>query len=183
MKLTADERCCLRHNANFWQLIQKYEIDVAKLTDGMRAQVTVDAFPNDKFTGHIKRIAPTSVESQPGQANSDAVVKYEVELRLDTNDKRLRSGLSAKCTLDVVRRTGVVLVSKAFVSKDAKGHFVNLAPTTKEGKPTRKEIKVGAESGAQFEVISGVNVGDKLVEPAFTGPTRKGMMQMGPDDQ
>jgi HlyD family secretion protein len=165
-------------------LLNVNEIDVAKMAKGMKANVTVDAYPNDKFTGKVFRIAPTSVEAQPGQAASDAVVKYEVELRMDANDPRLRSGMSAKCVLDVVRKDNVIVVPRAYVGKDDKGvHYVNLAPTAKGGSPTRKDVKVGAEGGAQYEIVSGVNVGDKLVEPAFTGPARKGMMQMGPDDQ
>ncbi len=128
------------------------------------------------------------------------MVKYEVEILLNTPDKRLRSGMSAKCTLDVIRRDKVLVVPKDFVGKDDAGYFVNKegdfapnapaasAPPAKPGTPPQKplnktRVKVGAEGGAQYEILEGLKEGDKLVHPQYTGPERKGMMQMGPDDQ
>ena len=164
-------------------LLNVNEIDVAKMSEGMRATITVDALPNEKFNGTVKRIAPTSVTATPGQTASDAVVKYEVEIQLDGSDSRLRSGMSAKCDLEVIRRNNTILVPKDYVGKDEKGnYFVEIPPATKGGKATRKDIKIGAESGAQYEVLDGVVVGQTLLRPAYKGPARKGMMQMGPDE-
>ena len=164
-------------------LLNVNEIDVAKMSEGMKATITVDALPNEKFNGTVKRIAPTSVTATPGQTASDAVVKYEVEIQLDGSDSRLRSGMSAKCDLEVIRRNNTILVPKDYVGKDEKGnYFVEIPPATKGGKPTRKDIKIGAESGAQYEVLDGVVVGQTLLRPAYKGPARKGMMQMGPDE-
>ena len=164
-------------------LLNVNEIDVAKMSEGMMATITVDALPNEKFNGTVKRIAPTSVTATPGQTASDAVVKYEVEIQLDGSDSRLRSGMSAKCDLEVIRRNNTILVPKDYVGKDEKGnYFVEIPPATKGGKATRKDIKIGAESGAQYEVLDGVVVGQTLLRPAYKGPARKGMMQMGPDE-
>jgi RND family efflux transporter MFP subunit len=164
------------------------EIDVAKLREGMPADITVDALPDEKFTGVVRRISPTSNEIAAGTSSAEAVVKYEVEIRLNSTDKRLRSGMSAKCSLDVVRRNDVVTVAKDYVAKDEKGYYVVLASNAKPGAPgsppaaeSKTYIKIGAESGAQYEVVSGINVGDKLVAPKYVGPPRKGMMQMGGD--
>jgi HlyD family secretion protein len=173
----------IEDRTNLRVLLNVNEIDVAKMSDGMKATITVDALPNEKFHGTVKRIAPTSVSATPGQTASDAVVKYEVEIRLVGNDSRLRSGMSAKCDLEVIRRNNTILVPKDYVGKDEKGnYFVEIPPATKGGKPTRKDIKIGAESGAQYEVLDGVVVGQTLLRPAYKGPARKGMMQMGPDE-
>lgn len=182
-------------------LLNVNEIDVAKMNQGMKATVAVDALPNEKFTGFVKRIAPTSVSaSEATAASADSVVKYEVEIFLDSAEKRLRSGMSAKCTLDVIRKDNVLVVPRDYVGKDDKGYFVNKAgdfapappagsepkpavpgaPPVKPMNPTR--VKIGAESGTQYEIIEGVKEGDKLVQPVFTGPARKGMMMMGPDE-
>jgi HlyD family secretion protein len=163
-------------------LLNVNEIDVAKMREGMRATVTVDAVPDETFSGVVKRIGPTSIAATPGQTTSDAVVKYEVEIRLLENDVRLRSGMSAKCSLEVVRRSKAIVVPKDFVGKDEKGFFVEVAPATKEGKPLRKDVRIGVESGSNYEVLSGVAVGEKLVRPAYKGPERKGMMEMGRDE-
>lgn len=184
-------------------LLNVNEIDVAKMSQGMKATVTVDALPNEKFNGLVKRIAPTSVTASAGTATAatDSVVKYEVEIFLDDADKRLRSGMSAKCTLDVVRRDDVIVLPREYVGKDDKGYYVNkegdfapappagatpkpaapgAPPAPKPMNPTR--VKIGAESGTQYEILEGVKVGDKLVKPQFSGPARQGMMMMGPDE-
>lgn len=185
-------------------LLNVNEIDVAKMTEGMSAKVSVDALPGEVFTGTVKRIAPTSLGTSDGAAvGQNTVVKYEVEILLAKAESRLRSGMSAKCTLDVVRRTDVLVVPKDYVGKDEQGYFVNkegdFAPEPPAGTPAPKpvpgappgpapkpmnktRIKVGAESGAQYEVVEGIQEGDKLVRPQFSGPARKGMMMMGPDE-
>lgn len=176
-------------------LLNVNEIDVAKMRNGMKASVAVDAIPNETFHGSVKRIAPTSVSGAEGAAVAqNTVVKYEVEILLDKADLRLRSGMSAKCTLDVIRKTSVLVVPKDYVGKDDQGYFVNkegdFAPLHPDSKPlpakekplNKTRVKVGAESGAQYEITEGVKEGDKLVQPAFSGPPRQGMMMMGPGD-
>ena len=163
------------------------EIDVARLTRGMAAKIDVDAIPNQTLNGKVTKIAPASLAlataTQTGAQSSDAVVKYEVEIVLDETHPKLRSGMSAKCTLEVLHRDKALLLPIEFVGKDKDGRFVNLAPTSKDGKPTRVKVSVGAESGAMIEVLDGVKEGDKVVRPDFTGPKRQGFMQMGDPDQ
>jgi HlyD family secretion protein len=167
------------------------EIDVAKLALGMGARVNVDAFANDTFAGKVTKIAPTSTSaaSAAGAAGgADQVVKYAVEVTLNNASDKLKSGMSAKCTMDVVRRDNVLRVPLDYVGRDDKGTFVMVAATEKEAlandaKGTRVEVKLGAESGTFYEITSGVKGGEFLVKPPFTGPKRSGMMQFGPDDE
>lgn len=164
------------------------EIDVARLSLGMRAKVDVDAIPNQTLSGRVTKIAPASITlaaqaSQQAAGASDAVVKYEVEIVLDATHAKLRSGMSAKCTLEVLKHDNSLLLPSEFVGKDKTGSFVMLAPATKDGKPTRKEVSPGASSGAMTEILQGVKEGDKVVRPDYTGPKRQGFMQFGDDDQ
>jgi HlyD family secretion protein len=164
------------------------EIDVARLAKGLTAKVDVDAIPDKSLNGRVTKIAPASVAlaaqsmAQGAAASADAVVKYEVEIVLEQTDPKLRSGMSAKCTLEVLHRDKVLLLPIEFVGKDKEGRFVMLAPATKEAKPIRKAIRAGASSGAMVEIIDGVKEGDKVVRPAYTGPPRAGFMQFGPDE-
>jgi HlyD family secretion protein len=159
------------------------EIDVAKLSLGMKARVEVDALPNERFTGAVQKIAPASKDaSQTGQqaaASSDAVVRYEVEIVLDGTSPRLRSGMTAKCSLDVLRHSNVLLLGSEYVGKENGAAYVMLAPATKEAKPKRQTVVLGAASGSKVEIVSGVSEGAKVVRPPFNGPERKGAMQFG----
>lgn len=155
------------------------EIDVAKLATGMDAEITVDAFPNDKFTGRVRKIAPASNNLTSQAPSTDNVVKYQVEIALTNPSDKLRSGMSAKCSLVVAKRDKVLRLPVAYVGKDEKGSYVELAPATKEGKPERREIKVGLTTGSFAEILSGVKEGEKVVKPKYSGPERQGMMRVG----
>jgi HlyD family secretion protein len=164
------------------------EIDIAKLSLGMPAEVTVDALPEKKLKGRVSKIAPasTSVSSSSTEASSltsEPVVKYNVEVRLVDREPRLKSGMSAKCKMVVVNHPNVLRVPVDYVGKKDDERFVMLAPDKKnpKSKATRVVVKVGDSTGAYTEILSGVKEGQKLVKPDYTGPDRKGVMQFGPD--
>ncbi len=160
------------------------EIDVAKLILGGIADVRVDAFPDKQFNGRVTKIAPARVDAAPGSSNTDAVVKYAVEVKLDSADVKLKSGMSAKCTLSVDARHNVLKLPQDYIGKDTKDktRFVMLAPVGKDGKPMKVVVKVGSVSGNDIEVLDGLTEGQIVVKPKYGGPPRQGMMQFGPDD-
>jgi HlyD family secretion protein len=164
------------------------EIDTAKISLGMKAKIDIDALPNDSFTGYVTKIAPASIDSATATttsvANTDAVVRYQVEIRLDKSVPALRSGMSAKCRLDVVHRDKVIVLPNDYLGKDGKTNFVMLLTGGTKEKPvyTRTTVTVGLSSGSKVEVISGLKEGDTVRKPDYKGPERKGMMSMGPDD-
>lgn len=163
--------------------LEMNEIDVAKMALGMASKVDVDALPTEKFTGKVVKIAPASKDaSQMGTTtptSSDSVVRYEVEIVLDSASKKLRSGMTAKCSLDVEKKANTLTIGSEFLGRENNETFVMLAPVGKDGKPTRKKVTVGLTAGARVEILDGVKEGDKLVKPDFKGPERKGAMEFG----
>lgn len=163
------------------------EIDVARLKVGMTAKIDVDAFPERHFEGVVKKIAPASTglsaTQQGAGASADNVVKYEVEIWLEKADPALRSGMSAKCTIETIRREKVLRLPVEYVGRDKDGRFVMLAPEAgSKDKPKRQAVEVGVTTGAYIEILSGVAEGTRVVRPDFSGPSRKGFMQAGPDE-
>lgn len=166
--------------------LEMNEIDVAKMAVGMESKVDVDALPTEKFTGKVKKIAPASKDaSQMGTtttASADSVVRYEVEIVLDSASQKLRSGMTAKCSLDVQKKDKVLTIGSEYIGRENGAAFVMLAPEGKDGKPTRKDVVLGLTAGARVEIVSGVSEGAKLVKPEFKGPERKGAMEFGDGD-
>ena len=163
------------------------EIDVARLTIGMPAKVTVDALPNKVLTGKISKIAPAkqAVEGTTTLVGSDTVVKFEVEILLDSVDSGLKSGMSAKCEMPVADRKNVVFLPAEYVEKKGTDYFVYFPitnPKDPKAKPESKKVKVGLVTSSRIEILEGLKVGDKVIKPEYKGPPRKGFMQMGPDD-
>lgn len=166
------------------------EIDVAKLRVGMPAQVEVDALPTQVFHGTVTKIAPASKDisnstsgSTSTTASTDSVVKYEVEIMLKDASRALRSGMSAKCTMKVIDHPQVLLLPLEFVGKDGDRSFVQIPSQKPGGQAGRKYVTIGAASGSEVEILTGVQNGTVVQKPTYAGPKRKGAMQFGNDDQ
>lgn len=164
--------------------LQINEIDVARLRLDMPADITVDAFPNDTFKGHVKKIAPSSVSSNLQQAASDAVVKYKVEIWIDEVSEGLRSGMTAKCTLVTLSLKNVLRVPREYLGQDEEGYFVMLAPekAAPGAKAKKQAVKVGDLTGAFAQIVSGVKEGAILARPEYKGPKRQGFMEAGVEE-
>ena len=164
------------------------EIDVARLELGMNSKIEVDAFAEDEFEGKVTKIAPAQVGAgaQPGSGfGGDPVVKYEVEVTLSDVDSRLKSGMSAKCTIEVVKREDVLMLSKRYVGKDKDGYFINPKVKAENGKKTEPErvaVKIGESSATHWEIVEGAEEGTAVQSPKYEGPDRKGVMQFGNGD-
>lgn len=160
------------------------EIDVARLKVGMPARIVVDAIPDRTLSGKVRKIAPTSMnfqsQAQSAQTtNPDAVVKYEVEVAIEDRQEALRSGMSAKCTMETLRRNRVLTLPVEFVRQEGEQWFVELLPADGKGSPRKTMVQVGAFTGSLVEIVSGVPEGAKVMRPKFTGPQRRTMIQMG----
>ncbi|MEJ5170090.1 MAG: efflux RND transporter periplasmic adaptor subunit [Fimbriimonadales bacterium] len=163
------------------------EIDVARLRLGMPAEVSVDALPGKVFQGRVSKIAPSSTamaSAAVGQAQGagEAVVKYSVEVEVSGSDPALKSGMSAKCTMIVLRKKDVLRVPIEYVGKDDSGSFVMVAAKEPGAKATKRAVQTGASTGAFVEILGGVEEGTKLEKPPFTGPKRQGAIMTGPEE-
>lgn len=157
------------------------EIDTAKLREGLAANIDVEAIPGTTFKGTVHRIAPASNNTGATTASTDSVVRYAVEVWLDGTDARLRSGMSARCTVTVAKKKDVLALPIDYVGKDDKGRFVMVAQgTAKKKLPAKRvEVKTGLETGTHIEILSGVSLGESVERPPFGGPKRQGFMEMG----
>lgn len=171
-----EDRSVLRVNLNV------NEIDVAKLSLGMSASVEVDALPGKKYSGLVKKIAPASLSTgatTTTSTSSDTVVKYAVEIWLDSPDDKLRSGMSAKCTLQVAGRKNVLALPVEFIGKDKQGSFVDVVvgKTEKGHKTETRRVTTGLTTGSQVEILTGIKEGETVARPKFSGPPRQGFIQ------
>jgi len=158
------------------------EIDAAKLKLGMKAKVDVDALPDDTMEGQVTKIAPAS-KIAAAATGAQPVVKFEVEVTLDKSQAGLKSGMSAKCTMDTLRIENVLRVPVEYLGQDTEGAFLMIKPDPKkkDAKATREAVVPGVRTNTFVEIKSGATEGQKLEKPAFTGPKRRGAFG-GPND-
>ncbi len=87
-------------------VIEVDETDIPEIELGDSADVEVDAFPDQTFTGRVTEIAHSSIQGGTlglSGSTSDQSVDFEVVIQLDDPPSQLRTDLS--CTADVVAAT------------------------------------------------------------------------------
>lgn len=131
------------------------EVDAPQIKTGMTACVSLDAFAEKRCSGTVSRIAPYVLEKEK-QART-----VEVEIKLtDPNDiKDLLPGYSADIE--------VLLTSKPLairIPAEAALENNRVLLIKEDGLLEERTFKPGLTNWNTVEVISGLNVGDKIVK-------------------
>jgi HlyD family secretion protein len=94
--------------SNMEVVVKVNENDVVNVKIGDNARIDVDAFPDLEFIGKVTEIASTAITTG---ANSQAeVTNFEVKIRIDTDGKTLRPGMSALADIETATVTDVIVV-------------------------------------------------------------------------
>lgn len=138
---------------------QVNEMDAAKLKLGMPAKVTLAAFPEQSFNGHITRLG---LEAVKDKALFNIGFKVEIGQLNWPKTLSLRSGYSATADLITASVTGVLTLPERVLQFEAGQPYVWLAK--KSGPPEKKSLKLGISDGLQVEVLEGLALGDEVLE-------------------
>lgn len=97
------------------------EADVGRLKEGIAAEVSVDAFPGEKFKGLVSqvRFSPTS---------NAGVVTYAAVIEVDNPDVKLRPGMTATVSIRTAEVKDTTRIPNAAL------RFKPTPPTDKDGK-------------------------------------------------
>ena len=153
------------------------EADIGGVHEGQEAVFSVDAYPNQNFSGKV-----TQVRLSPH--SSDNVVTYTVIVKLSNPDGKLLPGMTANVSLILESRKDVLTVpNSAFRFKPSDGSGSagmgmpgpggprrNIAETSAPAvytldkkKPVRVEVKRGLTDGNRTEILSGISEGEKVI--------------------
>ncbi len=82
------------------------EADIGKLSPGMRASFSVDAYPTERFVGRVRQVrnAPQTVQN---------VVTYDAVIDVDNSELKLRPGMTANCTFIWAQRDDTLRIPNA----------------------------------------------------------------------
>lgn len=139
------------------------ETDIGRVLPGLKTVLTVDAYPNEEFTGTVRAVAPKAVIQS-------SVVNYEVTIDLDNPNGRLKPDMTTNTVILTESREALCAPLSA-VQRDDQGAYVLLA---RDGGTTeRRSVTTGWRDGAYTEIIRGLNEGDRLAVMAADGPTGK----------
>ena len=130
------------------------EVDAPQIRTGMSACVSLDAFTEKRCSGKVSRIAPY-VQEKEKQART-----VEVEVKLtDPNDiKDLLPGYSADIEILIASKQQALNVPAEAVLENNRVLLMQA-----DGLLVERTFKPGLANWNTVEVLSGLNVGDKVV--------------------
>lgn len=159
------------------------EVDVAKVKVGQRATMIFDAIDELTITGKVTSVDTVGTVSQ-------GVVTYTVEIGLDTDDQRIKPGMSVSASIITDVKQDTLLVPNSAVKSSNGSYYVEMfstplisASSTTFGlqgtpskiAPNKITVEVGISNDSDTEIISGVKEGDqvvtKTVNPSTTTTT------------
>jgi HlyD family secretion protein len=138
--------------SQFYLDVSVDEVDVARVKPGQPVTITLDALPNELFSGTVDRIAPQATVTA-------GVVNYPVRITLASLEPRLRGGMTSIAEIVVQEAQNVVIVPNWAIRRDrASGQaFVSLL---KNGTIEEVTVELGLRNESVSEVTRGVNEGD-----------------------
>ena len=146
------------------------EIDVAKVKTGQKVTLTFDAVSDLTITGQVAEVDAVGAVSQ-------GVVTYIVKIAFDTQDDRIKPGMSVSAAIITEAKSNVLLVPNSAVKSQGGTSYVeivdgddkglalaaNVSGTILNNSPRRQQIEIGTASDEFTEILSGLNEGDVIV--------------------
>lgn len=116
------------------------ESDIGKIGKGQPAEFTVQAYPDDKFTGAVSqiRLQPTAQEN---------VVSYTVVISVANPDGRLLPGMTATVDFIVAEATGVWRVPNAALRFRPTSEMLAAARANREGRAPTGDASIRRATG------------------------------------
>jgi HlyD family secretion protein len=166
------------------------ETEVVSIETGQSAKVTLDAFPDTSYAGIVTEVgnSPILSSSVSGQQGVD----FKVVITITDTIPNVRPGLSADSEIIAARAENGLAIpiqsltvrqkkdlkgaeaepdsssaDSTVVKEDDKDSEVEGVFVVVDGKAEFRQIKIGVAGQTHFEVISGLEEGDKVVSGNF----------------
>lgn len=134
-------------------VINVTESDLPKIHNGMPAEVTFDTYGDEKFNGRVSTVMPTV---------DPASRTFGVEVTLPNADSRVLPGMFGRVRLNLGKADRVVIPDKAVVKQQGSGNqYVYIYNSN--GTVSFNQVQLGQRLGDEYEVISGVEPGSRVV--------------------
>ncbi len=143
--------------------VQISELELAGIQAGQRAQVQLDALPEQTFTGEVTQISLAA----------DATARLiPVEVTIPNRDRRIGRGLLARVNFGQPSDRNIVVPETAvqITSEEAKNNSASDTATMfilkREGEQaivTARQVKLGDRANSRVEILSGLEPAEEFV--------------------
>jgi len=162
------------------------ENDIGSIALGQKAEIEVDALPDQKLGGVVTQISNSANVS--GSGTTDQKTEFEIRITITDPPRTLRPGMTASAEVitktedstlsvpiqSVAVRTVDQLVMKGEKPKDAgarykpdKDGFVEMVFCVEGGKAIARQVKTGIQSEDLIQILDGIKEGDEIVTASY----------------
>lgn len=129
------------------------ESDYSRIHRGDKVAIDADALPGRVFRGTVNRIYPTM---------DAASHTFNAEIIVPNTDRALRPGMFARVTVTFDVENNVVVPDIAVLKLQGSGQRMAYV-VNEEGVAELRIVKLGVHIGKEYEVLSGLEAGDRVV--------------------
>lgn len=147
-------------------VVQLSELEIGNIRVGQSVRVSLDAFPNQTYTGRVVRISPVA----------DATARLiPVEVEIPNSNAKIGSGLLARVAFDTNIAQRVVIPLTALAESASGNKAKQEENQSRQGtifvlqqgadKPTvsARTVTLGQRSNGNVEILSGLQAGESFV--------------------
>ena len=140
------------------------QADISKVAVDQAVEVTLDALPNEKFTGKVAAIDPIPETNQN-------VVTYTAYISIDKPGPGMRLGMSANLEIALEKHEDVLFVPNVAIRTRGDRQFVSKMI---DGELAEVAVKTGLVADDRTEIVSGLREGDDIAVQSFTASGGQG---------
>lgn len=133
------------------------ERELRRLRPGQKTVILVDALPEGRFEGRVKRISPV-VDPATGT--------FKVTIEVADRSRQLKPGMFGRVLVTFDTHENTLLVPKSALVRedDESAVFV-----IRDSVAYRQPVVVGYEDGSRIEILNGLEAGDEIVVTGHGG--------------
>ncbi len=147
------------------------EVDAAKVEVGQKTTLTFDALPEVSMSGKVIEVDTVGTVTQ-------GVVNYGVKIALDTEEKKVKPGMSVTADIITDAKQDVLVLPNSAIKSQGDSYSVELVEAPEEMRqqllanvsgvmlsspPKLQPVEIGLSNDLSTEIVSGLTEGDIVV--------------------
>ncbi len=153
------------------------EVDAAGVKVGQKVTLTFDAVEDLNITGEVAEVDALGTVTQ-------SVVTYNAKIIFDTDDSRVKPGMSVSASIITDIKQDIILVSSSAIKSVGGISYVEmpsvavaadpvgaLSGITLASSPRQQVVEVGLTNDSETEIISGLSEGDQIITRTISSQT------------
>ena len=129
------------------------ESDIGRIATGQKAEIRVDAYPDERFQARVSEIAPRA-------AKENSVTSFEVKLNFFNPQNKLKIGMTADINFLTGRSDPKILVPTVAITLEDGQQGVLLVDENQQ--PRFQPVELGNSSGDQTAILNGLESGTRV---------------------